>query len=64
MLTNRFGWQWTVWAINSQMARLGVNWAFKNLRAKAQTHSAHGVLGHDQAMEYLYRKVIHTKPVR
>ncbi len=61
---NRFGQQWTVWAINSQIDRLGVTWAFRDLRAKAQTDSPHSVLGHGAAMEAVYRKMIRTRPVR
>jgi integrase len=64
VFTNRFGRQWGVWAINSQMARLGVDWSFKDLRAKSQTDADHSVLGHGPAMERLYRKVIKTRPVR
>lgn len=64
VFTNRFGQQWGVWAINSQMTRLGVDWSFKDLRAKSQSDAEHSVLGHDAAMERLYRKVIKTRPVR
>lgn len=64
VFTNRFGQQWGVWAINSQMNRLGVTWSFKDLRAKSQSDAEHSVLGHDAAMERLYRKVINTRPVR
>lgn len=64
VFTNRFGQQWGVWAINSQMARLNVTWSFKDLRAKSQSDAEHSVLGHDAAMERLYRKVIRTRPVR
>jgi integrase len=64
VFTNKFGWQWGIWAINSQLARLGVQWAFKDLRAKSQTDAKHSVLGHDKAMETIYRKVVNTRPVR
>jgi integrase len=64
VFANRFGQQWGVWAINSQMSRLGVTWSFKDLRAKSQSDAEHSVLGHDAAMERLYRKVIKTRPVR
>lgn len=64
VFNNRFGQQWGVWAINSQMARLEVSWSFKDLRAKSQSDAEHSVLGHDAAMERLYRKVIKTRPVR
>ena len=64
VLTNKFGAQWGTWAIISQMRRLGVGWTFRDLRAKAQTDSKHSVLGHGPAMESLYRKMVHTRPVR
>lgn len=61
---NKWGNPWTVWAVDSQLDRLGVSWCFKNLRAKGQTDAEHSVLGHDAQMERLYRKVIYTRPVR
>ncbi|HZO24185.1 MAG TPA: hypothetical protein VFB37_16965 [Steroidobacteraceae bacterium] len=64
VFANRFGQPWSVWAINSQMRRLKVTWAFRDLRAKAQTDSPHSVLGHGAAMEAVYRKMLRTKPVR
>lgn len=64
VLTNRFGHQWGVWAINSQMSRLGVDWAFRDLRSKAQTDAPHAILGHGAAMEETYRKARRTQPVR
>jgi integrase len=64
VFTNRFGEPWGVWAINSQMRRLNVTWAFRDLRAKAQTDSPHSILGHGAAMEQVYRKMIRTRPVR
>jgi len=64
VFTNKFGQQWTVWAINSQKKRMGLTWSFKDLRAKSQTDAKHSVLGHGTAMEAVYRKVINTRPVR
>jgi integrase len=64
VFTNKRGEPWTVWAINSQMRRLGLTWAFRDLRAKAQTDSPHSVLGHGAAMEAVYRKALRTRPVR
>lgn len=64
VLTNKFGAQWSVWAINSQKRRLGLPWAFRDLRAKAQTDSQHSVLGHGAVMEGVYRKMLITRPVR
>jgi integrase len=61
---NQHGEPWTVWAINSQKRRLGLSWSFKDLRGKAQTDSPHSVLGHGAALEAVYRKTLHTKPVR
>lgn len=64
VLTNKYGKPWTVWAVNSQLFRLKVTWAFKDLRAKSQTDAAHSTLGHGGAMEAVYRKVLRTRPVR
>ena len=64
VLTNKFGQPWGVWAINSQLARLKVTWAFRDLRAKAQTDAPHAILGHGAAMEEVYRKERRTRPVR
>lgn len=64
VFTNKFGQQWSVWAINSQKKRMGLTWAFKDLRAKAQTDSPHSVLGHGAALEAVYRKALRTRPVR
>lgn len=64
VLLNTDGQPWTVWAINSQVDRLGISWCFKDLRAKAQTDSPHSVLGHGAALEGVYRKALKTRPVR
>lgn len=64
VFVNKFGRQWGQWAINSQVRRLGVEWCFKDLRAKAQTDSPHSVLGHGAALEAIYRKTLRTRPVR
>lgn len=64
VLTNTRGEPWTVSGIASQFKRLRVKWCFKDLRAKAQTDSAHSVLGHGAALEATYRKVLRTAPVR
>lgn len=64
VLANTAGEPWTVSAIASQIARLNSPWCFKDLRAKAQTDSAHSVLGHGAALEAVYRKELRTKPVR
>jgi integrase len=64
VLNNTLGYGWGVWAVTSQLKRLKAGWAFKDLRAKAQTDSAHSVLGHGAALEATYRKVLRTKPVR
>lgn len=64
IFTNTHGMPWTESAINSEISRHGRPWAFKHLRAKAESDAEHEVLGHGKAMERLYRKVIRTKPVR
>ena len=64
VLTNTRGEPWTVSGIASQIKRLKCTWTFKDLRAKAQSDSAHSVLGHGAALEATYRKVLRTVPVR
>lgn len=64
VLTNTRGEPWSVSGIASQLARLGVEWSFKDLRAKAQTDAPHSVLGHGAALEAVYRKALKTRPVR
>jgi len=64
VFANTRGQPWTVSGIASQLSRLNVEWSFKDLRAKAQTDSAHSVLGHGAALEATYRKVLRTAPVR
>lgn len=64
LLANTRGQPWTTSGIASQIKRLKVSWCFKDLRAKAQTDSAHSVLGHGAALEGRYRKVLRTVPVR
>lgn len=64
VFNNTLGYGWSVSGIASQLKRLKAGWAFKDLRAKAQTDSAHSVLGHGAALEATYRKVLRTKPVR
>lgn len=61
---NTDGMPWTASAINSQKRRLGLEWAFKDLRSKAQSDSPHSVLGHGAALEAVYRKQLKTRPVR
>lgn len=61
---NTDGQPWTPSAINSQKRRLKLDWAFKDLRSKAQTDSPHSVLGHGAALEAVYRKQLRTRPVR
>jgi hypothetical protein len=64
VFANTRGQPWTTSGIASQLKRLKSPWCFKDLRAKAQTDSAHSVLGHGAALEALYRKELRTKPVR
>lgn len=61
---NKWGKPWTIWAVDSQLDRLQSSWCFKDLRAKGQTDAKHSVLGHGAQMEAVYRKVVHTRPVR
>lgn len=45
VFTGRYGTPWTMWAVQSQMRRLNVDWHFHDLRAKAATDPTHAVLG-------------------
>jgi integrase len=58
------GKAFTTSGIASHFKRLDVEWSFKDLRSKAQTDSAHSVLGHGAALEATYRKQLRTQPVR
>lgn len=64
VFANASGDPFTVHGIASHFKRLKVGWSFKDLRSKAQTDSAHSVLGHGAALEATYRKQLRTQPVR
>ena len=64
IFANTRGQPWTTPGIASQIARLKSPWCFKDLRGKAQSDSAHSVLGHGAKLEEIYRKKLVTQPVR
>lgn len=54
VLTNKFGEPWGEWALQSAMRRLGVDWHFHDLRAKAASDAKHNILGHGAGMLGVY----------
>lgn len=59
VLTNTRGQPWGLWAIQSAMTRLGVDWRFHDLRAKAESDHATGL-----GLLPLYKRARRSKPVR
>lgn len=61
VFTGRYGAPWGQWAVQSQMRRLGVDWHFHDLRAKAATDAEHQVLGKHSTLG-TYLRGERTKP--
>lgn len=61
VFTGRYGAPWGQWAVQSQMRRLGVDWHFHDLRAKAATDADHLVLGKHSTLG-TYLRGERTKP--
>lgn len=61
VFTGRYGAPWGLWAVQSQMRRLGVDWHFHDLRAKAATDAEHQVLGKHSTLG-TYLRGERTKP--
>jgi integrase len=61
VFTGRYGAPWGQWAVQSQMRRLGVDWHFHDLRAKAATDATHAVLGKHSTLG-TYLRGERTKP--
>jgi len=59
VLTNARGQPWGMWAVQSAMRRLGVDWRFHDIRAKAESDHAQGL-----DLLPLYRRAKRYKPVR
>lgn len=58
VLTNARGQPWGLWAIQSAMRRLSVDWTFHDIRAKAESDHAQGL-----GLMPLYRRARRQKPV-
>lgn len=58
VLTNSRGEPWGGWAIQSAMTRLGPDWTFHDLRAKAESDHKEGM-----GLMSLYKRARRTKPV-
>ncbi len=61
VFTGRTGAPWSLWAVQSAMRRLGVDWHFHDLRAKAATDADHHVLGRHSTLG-TYLRGERTKP--
>jgi hypothetical protein len=54
VLTNRFGAAWTMAGLQTAFKRLGTDWHFHDIRAKAASDAGHNILGHGQQMLGVY----------
>lgn len=54
VLTNRFGEAWTMAGLQTAFKRLGTDWHFHDLRAKAASDATHNILGHGAGMLAVY----------
>jgi integrase len=60
MLTNRFGLPWSMAGLQTAFKRLGTDWHFHDIRAKAASDAEHNILGHGAGMlgVYVRRKAV------
>jgi integrase len=54
VLTNKFGEPWTMAGLQTAFKRLGTDWHFHDIRAKAASDAAHNILGHGAGMLGVY----------
>lgn len=54
VLTNRFGEPWTLAGLQTAFKRLGTDWHFHDIRAKAASDAEHNILGHGAGMLGVY----------
>lgn len=54
VLTNKFGEPWTMAGLQTAFKRLGTDWHFHDLRAKAASDATHNILGHGAGMLGVY----------
>ena len=56
VLTNKFGEPWTMAGLQTAFKRLGTDWHFHDLRAKAQSDAKENILGHGAGMLSVYAR--------
>lgn len=64
VLTNRFGEPWTMGGLQTAFKRLGVDWHFHDIRAKAASDAEHNILGHGPQMLGVYVRQQKVKALR
>ena len=64
VLTNRFGEPWTMAGLQTAFKRLGVDWHFHDIRAKAASDASHNILGHGAGMLGVYVRRQKVKGLR
>lgn len=64
VLTNRFGEPWTMAGLQTAFKRLGVDWHFHDIRAKAASDAEHNILGHGAGMLGVYVRHQKVKALR
>jgi integrase len=64
LLTNKFGRVWTLGGLQTAIKRMGVDWHFHDLRAKAASDADHNILGHGAGMLGVYVRHQKVKALR
>jgi integrase len=64
LLTNKFGEMWTLAGLQTAFKRLGTDWHFHDLRAKAASDAEHNILGHGAGMLGVYVRHQKVKALR
>lgn len=64
VLTNKFGEAWTMAGLQTAFKRLGTDWHFHDLRAKAASDATHNILGHGAGMLGVYVRRQSVKGLR
>ncbi len=54
VLTNKFNEPWTMAGLQTAIKRMGVDWHFHDIRAKAASDAGHNILGHGAQMLGVY----------
>jgi integrase len=64
VLTNKFGEPWTMAGLQTAFKRLGTDWHFHDIRAKAASDAEHNILGHGAGMLGVYVRHQKVKALR